>query len=395
MTITTTKMVFKVLLIGAGEINFGSTEGPWNHTARLETLLGSNLRIIGIIDPDIERAQKAIDDKLLQPTEVQMAWKDTKTFKNIREASKQTDSVEIALIIVGCPPHFRGTLEKGKNTDVEALQFFPHAKAILVEKPVAAVDPQSYNLRETSNQYAEFDGVCSIGYMLRYLKTVKKIKDTLRANNLTPTIINGRYFMAYEYARKLSWWNSSVSCGPVVEQATHFVDLIRYFADSPVLFDTVQANIVEHDERAGQLSKKGFDEELIDRNDRVPRITMASWKHATGTIGSICHGISLHGTRYDTQLEVLADGWLFRLSGAYTDSPRLDIFKPGTPEHETFSEVDDPFLTEIKTVVDASEPSAGAQPLSTFDDALQTYKLTWAIRRAGEKSSAKRRKVWD
>ncbi|PWN34582.1 uncharacterized protein FA14DRAFT_31853 [Meira miltonrushii] len=383
--------MFNVLLVGAGEINFGSTEGPWNHTARLEALLGSNLRIVGLIDPDTERAQKAINDKVRQSIEAQTAWKDTLAFKDVREAKEQLGSSVIALVVIGCPPHFRGTLEKGKNTDVEVLQFFSHAQAILVEKPVAAVDPHSHSLALISKEYEKFEGVCSIGYMLRYLKAVKKIKDTLHAKNLTPTLINGRYFMAYEYARKLSWWNSSVSCGPVVEQATHFVDLIRYFADSPVLFDTVQAHIVEHDEQAGHLSKKGFDEELIDVNDRVPRITMASWKHATGTIGSICHGISLHGTRYDTQLEVLADGWLFRLSGAYTDTPRLDIIKPGTAEIETFSEVDDPFLTEISTVVDASQHLAGHKPLSTFDDALQTYELTWAIRRAGERSSAKRR----
>lgn len=386
-------MVFNVLLVGAGEINFGSTEGPWNHTLRLETILGSQLRIVGLIDPDIPRAKAAINDKLQKSQSIVSTWKETKALRNVKEAKDQLEGVNISLIVIGCPPHFRGTLEQGKNTDVEILQHFPHARAILVEKPVAAIDPRSYNLRLTSKEYASFEGICSIGYMLRYLKAVKKIKDTLQENNLTPTIINGRYFMAYEYARKLSWWDSSVSCGPMVEQATHFVDLIRFFANSPILFDTIQANIVNHDEEAGQLSKKGFDEDLIHVTNRVPRVTMASWKHESGTIGSICHGISLHGTQYDTQLEVLADGWLFRLCGAYTDTPHLDIIKPGSPRMESFFEKDDPFMTEIQTVIDASPPSGSAQPLSTFDDALQTYELTWAIRRAGEKSYAKRQQI--
>ena len=83
------------------------------------------------------------------------------------------------------------------------------------------------------------------------------------------------------HAAKLSWWDKAVSCGPVVEQATHFVDLIRFIAgeDNHVVEKTIKAISVEHDEQVGHLTKLSFDENSIEPQKRVPRITSALWKH--------------------------------------------------------------------------------------------------------------------
>lgn len=62
-----------------------------------------------------------------------------------------------------------------------------------------------------------------------------------------------------------------------VEQATHFVDLSRYFGGDAVL-ESVQAHSLESFEEAGQLEKIPIDEESIPANDRVPRVTSATWK---------------------------------------------------------------------------------------------------------------------
>jgi hypothetical protein len=81
----------------------------------------------------------------------------------------------------------------------------------------------------------------------------------------------------------------------VIEQATHFCDLSRYFGGD-VDISTIQANSIEWDEDAGKLSKIGIDEngELFDsasldfdaenayclaipEENRVPRVTMANW----------------------------------------------------------------------------------------------------------------------
>jgi predicted dehydrogenase len=67
----------------------------------------------------------------------------------------------------------------------------------------------------------------------------------------------------------------------VVEQATHFIDLVRFIAgkENDVVESSIQATSVEHDEEVGSLSKIGFDESAIEAVNRIPRVTSAFWKH--------------------------------------------------------------------------------------------------------------------
>ena len=51
----------------------------------------------------------------------------------------------------------------------------------------------------------------------------------LLAENRTPTAaLVGRYVATYNHIRKRSWWDGTMSGGTIVEQATHFVDMMRY-----------------------------------------------------------------------------------------------------------------------------------------------------------------------
>ena len=52
-------MQVKVAFIGAGGINFGSPEGPWNHSARLQLL--PDVTFSAIVDPNQKLAQQRID----------------------------------------------------------------------------------------------------------------------------------------------------------------------------------------------------------------------------------------------------------------------------------------------------------------------------------------------
>lgn len=45
----------------------------------------------------------------------------------------------------------------------------------------------------------------------------------------------------YAKIAKPAWWMKSRDCGPIVEQATHFIDLSRYFGGD-VVMDSVQAH---------------------------------------------------------------------------------------------------------------------------------------------------------
>lgn len=103
------------------------------------------------------------------------------------------------------------------------------------------------------------------------------------------------------------------------------------------------------------------------------------------------------GNTYDTEIEVLADGWILRVRNAYDAVTTLAIRKPGQAEEEILKIKDDPFLSEFECLVRCSLPtedemawekSVPHEPLSSFADALKTYKLSWKIRLAAEEEDA-------
>lgn len=119
-------------------------------------------------------------------------------------------------------------------------------------------------------------------------------RQILEENNLKVMATNARYIMAYEHTAKPDWWDKNQSCGPIVEQATHFCDLSRYFGGE-VDLSTVMAHSLEHFEPAGKLSKMPIDEDKIPEDQRIPRITCATWKYESGAVGSLTHAVSLQG----------------------------------------------------------------------------------------------------
>ena len=45
----------KLGFVGAGGVSFGTKEGPWNHSVRLERM--PNVQFTAIVDPDLELAK--------------------------------------------------------------------------------------------------------------------------------------------------------------------------------------------------------------------------------------------------------------------------------------------------------------------------------------------------
>ena len=68
----------------------------------------------------------------------------------------------------------------------------------------------------------------------------------------------------------------SPSAGPIIEQGTHFCDLSRYFGGD-VDISSVQAHSLEWHEKAGRLSKMAVNENAIPPENRIPRVTAATW----------------------------------------------------------------------------------------------------------------------
>ena len=135
-------MQVKVAFIGAGGINFGSPEGPWNHSARLQLL--PDVTFSAIVDPNRKLAQDRIDTLQKGTLEACLGnsrqlefpsiwtcrqnvrpaagehgkkWKNTKVFPNYQALLKDTGSKPTAAFI-GLPPKYHGALED-PNANIE------------------------------------------------------------------------------------------------------------------------------------------------------------------------------------------------------------------------------------------------------------------------------------
>ncbi|KIK59734.1 hypothetical protein GYMLUDRAFT_44169 [Collybiopsis luxurians FD-317 M1] len=381
---------FNVVFVGAGNIMFGSDEGPWNHSFRFEHKLGRRLKVIALIDPAVERAKEVLRKKC--DSFVISAYENTRVYKNFDEFHKNLPkNLRPRVFVVGSPPMFRGTLQAGRDIETQILKYYPGV-ALFIEKPIATgPHGEIEEAFKIAKQIEDTRTVCSIGYMLRYLKAVQMMKHIIEENNLTVMTTIARYACAYEAIAKPDWWDKSKSAGPVIEQGTHFCDLSRYFGGE-VDMDTVVAHSLEWDENAGHLSAMKVDESKIPPENRIPRVTSATWKYESGAVGTFTHVVALQGTDYSCELEVYADGYCLRLVDPYVQ-PVLYVRKPGDDHEQTFRfNKDDPFFSEVSNLIDIIEdieedPDA-ACILSSYEDAVRTYQLTWAIRLASERSRA-------
>ncbi|ORY27202.1 putative oxidoreductase C terminal-domain-containing protein [Naematelia encephala] len=376
---------FNVCMIGAGNIMFGSDEGPWNHSFRLEHKLGTRLKVVALIDPSIARAERVLEGK--RQSFVESAYRDTKVFKTIEDYHafvKSSASPDPHAIVVGSPPAYRGGLTKGSDLEINLIHLFPKT-AYFIEKPVGTGTVEA--AKEVTQRLIQNGNIVSVGYMLRYLRCVQKMKQIIHENQLTIMATNARYSAAYEAIAKPAWWNKAIDMGPVIEQGTHFCDLSRYFGGD-VDINSVVARSVEFYEEPGKLSKIPIDENKIPEELRIPRLTSAIWKYENGAVGSFTHAVALQGHAYACELELWADGYHMRLVDPY-QAPTLYVRRPGDDHEERFIfNDDDPFFSEMSSFIDCIEGGPNPHILSSFEDATKTYELTWAIRLASEAARA-------
>ncbi|KIJ69243.1 hypothetical protein HYDPIDRAFT_80795 [Hydnomerulius pinastri MD-312] len=394
---------FNVVFVGAGNIMFGSDEGPWNHSFRFEHKLGLRLKVVALIDPAVERATAVLQKKC--DSFVVSAYQATRVFRTLEDFVKNMSPKDRPrAVVVGSPPMYRGTLQPNRDIEMQILKHFPGV-AMFIEKPIATGDKSEIEEAfKVAKFISESKAICSVGYMLRYLKATQKMKQIIEENNLVVMATIARYACAYESIAKPDWWDKSKSAGPIVEQGTHFCDLSRYFGGE-VDISSVVAHSLEWDENAGHLSKLAIDESKISPENRIPRVTSATWKYDSGAVGSFTHVATLQGHNYSCELEVHADGYclkrvnLFisfysRLVNPYVQ-PVLYVRKPGDDHEQMYNfPDDDPFFSEVSNwidiIEDIEEDPEAAQILSSYEDACRTYEFTWAIREASERSREQR-----
>ncbi|MEK7474065.1 MAG: Gfo/Idh/MocA family oxidoreductase [Candidatus Coatesbacteria bacterium] len=358
----------RIAFIGAGAANFGGGEGPWDHASRLERIPG--LQVVGIADPDLARAEKRLSER------AGPMWAGTRAFADFREMldAEKPDAVWIAV-----PPYAHGTAEPGKDLEVECARRGIH---MLIEKPLGGTRPET--VRPVADAIAASGVITSVGYMFRYCRAVEKMKAILAETPGGGRVFVGQYDCAYSRIVKPEWWDVRAMGGPIVEQATHFVDLARHLlgdADPA----SVRAVAIPGACAMGLLSdiplrpdgrRMGADVPLKYRH---PRATAAVWMFESGAVASLTHATLLHREKYDTRLEVWGDGLRVELEDPY-GATRLRVRRPGTEAAEDVPlGPDDPYLAENEAFVAAVRTGDASGIRSPYVDAFRTFELTWAI----------------
>ena len=211
----------------------------------------------------------------------------------------------------------------------------------------------------------------------------------LASHKKTLLSVNARYNCAYSELDHPFWWDARKSGGPIVEQATHFCDLIRYFGGD-VCLNTVKGISIPASTSEGDVGALAHVPSVVNESDlpveaRIPRVTFAHWRFKEGGIGSLNHGLTLWGKKYEASIDLWADGLRMSLEEPYQPDCKLRVRCGFTDEDkdEVFTFPDaDPYLEEDRAFLEAVRTGNQSIIRSSYEDASKTYELSWAIRRA-------------
>ena len=361
----------RLAYIGAGNVNFGGGEGPWDHAARFERMPG--VTCVGAADLDVRRAEAALAARRSGPRAA--AWQDARAFADWRRMIERTAP---EAVVIGLPPAAHGRIAPPANVEVVLAE---RGIAMLVEKPLSLAAPEE--VLQVAAALRRGRAVVSAGYMFRYSAAVAKMREILDQTPGGPRVLLARYDCAYSEIRKADWWDVRRAGGPIVEQATHLLDLARYLCGE-VDLDTVQARRITASGPGGRLVDLPTDaagqtlEAHVPPSDRIPRATLAQWRFATGALGSIAHGVLLHQKRYEAELEAWADGVRCILSDPYGRC-RLGVRRSGSEETVWTQFDDDAYMAQDAAFIEAIRTGSPGAVRSTYADAAATYRLTQLI----------------
>lgn len=97
--------------------------------------LGLRLKVVALVDPATERALAVLQEK--RDSLVASAYADTRVYGSLDDlANGVTPKEKPHAIIIGTPAMFRGSLQSGKDIEIQILKYFPGIP-MFIEKPIA------------------------------------------------------------------------------------------------------------------------------------------------------------------------------------------------------------------------------------------------------------------
>jgi len=372
----------RIAFIGAGAANFGGGEGPWDHATRLEKL--GNIEVVGIADPDEQRARRVLAQR--RGGGAPAMYAQTEVFADFRQMLQRTRPDAVFLAV---PPAAHAGTAPPRDMELACAAAGVH---LFIEKPLSADDPEALRpVADAMTRAAAGGLIVCVGYMFRYSRAIEAMRRIIEDTPGGVRAVVLRYNCAYSRITKKEWWDTRFSGGPIVEQATHFCDLARYLAGE-VDPGSVRAVCIDPSSARAQLADiprvggRPLDDG-VPPGRQVPRVTAAVWRFADGGVGSLTHGTLLHEAKYESEVEVWGDGLRMVLQDPY-GACRLLVRRPHSEVTEVVGEYadDDPYLSEDAAFMQAVRSGDGSLIRSPYADAYLTHQLTWAIRRAAERS---------
>ncbi|KAK9832928.1 hypothetical protein WJX74_001899 [Apatococcus lobatus] len=356
----------------AGGINFGTAAGCWNHARHLERF--PNVSFSAVCDLNFDLAQQRIENKK-NGGEFSHKWEGCKAFRTHRDMLNSDDRPDA--VIIGTPPATRGALQiPGGPVELDMAEAGIH---MFMEKPVSVrpVDEVA-ELSARLDDYHQKNGVITgVGYMLRYSAGVDMAKKLLAKVGAQPIAVLGRMSIGYSFLQTPFWWDKERSGGPIVEQATHFVDLMRYLCGELVP-DSVQAKAIGPNMMLSDMPAAPLAEHTIPMEKRVNRATTAQFVFESGCIGSLFHSACLEGARFSAELDIQADGVHIVIGNPY----HMPFLKMRSSRREDYEEVEinkqgeAMYDAAFGTFLQAIREKDPKILRSSFADALKTYEAT-------------------
>jgi len=346
--------------------------------------------VTGIVDPDTKRAQETLDIRKREKR-YETIYSSTKIYTSMEELWKEQERPDC--VFIGLPPECHGSTRSPNDVELQCAKAGVH---MFIEKPLSCHPlEETKSVSEALKHAKTKDGkqiLISIGYMLRYSNGVKKMQELIAKNNWKVVSTIARYNCAYASILKQAWWDDRRSGGPIIEQATHFCDLSRLLAGE-VDISSVNALSVSATSPLGNLQNISptVSEDTIPVSHRIPRTTAAFWKYTSGALGSLNHGLLLQGTKYSSEYELWGDGFRMVIVDPYHNCKLY--LRTADSEEEQFIPIDpadDMYYNELKAFIDAVRGVGSTTAiLSSYEDAVKSYELTWAIRLSSEAKLSK------
>ncbi|RKR92500.1 putative dehydrogenase [Micromonospora pisi] len=218
---------------------------------------------------------------------------------------------------------------------------------MFVEKPLAA---DLDTAERIAALVAERGVLTSVGHHWRYLPFLDQARDLLAGRSVR--MVGGAWL---DKVPPVTWWSRrELSGGPVVEQAAHVLDLLRFFAGEVIEVSAY-----------GDGAPPDIDGADIDS------VTTASLRFASGAVGTLVSGCTLDW-KHRAGVEVVADALVLSLGEAAL------AWRDATGEGVTEADPETARVAVDRAFVD-SVRGIGDDIRVPYPEALRTHRLACAV----------------